>query len=77
MLAKITLLIEVIKSFKNLLNLAITFYEKYQDRQIDKHYEKKKKRRDRLLNEMKENQHDDEKLKDTLRKLSMLDSTRE
>ena len=75
MFAKISLIIEGIKGFIKIGEMLSTWYERYQDRKIDKHYEQKASRRRRLLVELEANKDNDEKLKEIQRKLAAINST--
>ncbi|WP_417447235.1 hypothetical protein [Kangiella sp.] len=77
MFAKIALIIDGIKGVIKIGEMISKWYESYQDRQIDKHYEKKASRRRRLLIELEANKDNDEKLKEIQLKLATLDSTTE
>ena len=72
---KIFAIVGAIKEIASLGNRILDMYGKYQDGRIDRHYESKQKRRERLLKQI-DKETDDDKLRDLHRRLRNLDSVR-
>jgi len=79
MWANIVAIFNVVKVASEAIKLIGNLYDKYKDSQIDKHYESKLKRRERLLMqidaERKKEHPSDEVLKELTRKLYLIDHT--
>ena len=73
MIAKLFALVATVREVVALGDRILSMYEKWQDGRIDRHYDSKQKRRERLLKQIEKETNDD-KLRDLHRKLRNLDS---